>query len=460
MNKKLAIFLVLISGLMLVGYTPRPYSDLAEYRRLPMNRRIERLQKAGEDLFLRRLYEDAIVVFEDILALDPSDMKAKLWINKSRARMLREQNEIEKQNLFKKYGKLIPREMIYQNWHWGPSVGHFEVRYSEPKPYVPPERKFHAKASDEEVKEQEKKAQASGLAQDYFELSMRYWSRKEKDKAIRAYLNAVQIDPEVLANDDELLLASASDDFHGLTQSGKATAEQFLTGGRIGMIQGDRRSAVKHLVKAATLDPKLRDEASSVIASFIASPGIEPMSIPADIFSFRQAYVHDKDSDKVYLRILGMPRNLNQIFPVDVTFDLSAVTRIEIQSPDLAFAYALPGIEGSARLWFVLPDKGPEAEYEIKVVLHVDRERSKWLDLSNFSIPAEQPDNWSFIIASEFNFGEGMPEGEYKKNVDGVQVAGYHLTRSDGKGPYLALENFKEPLPKPVDVWKLIEPEY
>ena len=460
MNKKLAVFLVFCAGLMLVGYTPKPYSDLAEYRRLPMSRRIERMQKAGEDLFLRRLYEEAIVVFEDILALDKSDLKARLWINKAKARMMREQNEQEKQKLFKKYGQLIPKEMTYFNWHWGPEVGHFEVKYSEPKPYVPPERKFHPRASDEELKLQNEKAKKSGLAEDYFELSMQHWSRKEQDEAIKAYFTAVRIDPEVLGNDDELLLATASDDFFSLFDSGKATARQFLTGGRIGMIQGDRREALKHLVHAATLEPKLKEEVAPIIASFITSPGIEPMTVPADIFSFRQAYVHDKDSDKIYLRIVGLPRNGNLIFPIDVTFDLNAVSRIETNSKDLAFAYALPGFDGAARVWFVLPEKKPGREYEIRMIMHIDRSKSNWLDLSNFSIPFEQPDNWSFVIGSEFNFGESLPEGEFKKNFDGIQVNGYHLSRSEGKGPYLAFEYFKEPMPKQVDIWKLLEGEF
>lgn len=459
MNKKITVLLILCAGLALVGFSPRPYSDLAEYKRLPMSRRIERMQRAGEDFFLRRKYEVAISLFENILALDPADMEAKLWITKAKTRLMREKNEVEKQNLYKRYGQLIPKEMTYHNWHWGPSVGHFEVKYSEPKPYNPPERKFHPLASEAEVKEQLAKAEKSGAAEDYFELAMRYWSRKEQDKAIKAYFTAVKIDPEVLANDDELLLATVQEDFQELIAGGKASAQQYLNGGRIGMIQGDRRLALKHLVNAAQLDADLKDDVSKIVASFITSPGIEPMSIPADIFSYRQAYVFDKDQDMIYLRLVGMPRNGNQIFPLDVTFDLSMVSKIELQSKDCIFAYALPGIERSARLWFVLPEMKPGEEFEIRVVLHVNRKQSKWLDLSNFSIPIEQPDNWSFIISSEFNISESIPEGEYKNNFDGVQLMGYHLSRSDGKGPYLVLDDFKEPMPKQLDIWQLISAE-
>ncbi|GAB4271879.1 MAG: hypothetical protein Kow0029_09960 [Candidatus Rifleibacteriota bacterium] len=441
---------------MLVGYAPRSYSDLAEYKRLPMSRRIERLQKAGENLYLRRKYEEAITVFESILALDKSDLEAKLWITKAREKINRERQEQKKKELYQKYGHLIPKELTYYNWHWGPSVGHFEVRYSKPKPYVPPVRKVHPKATDAEIAEQEKKAKDSGSAEDLFELAMRYWSRKEKDKAMKAYFKAVKINPEILANDDELLLATVGSDVRKKIESGEATPEDYLNSGRIGMLQGDHRNAVKNLIEASVLKPALKQEAAEIIESFIQSPNIESMSIPAEIFSYRQAYVFDKNEDLIYLRIVGVPRNGNLIFPLDVTFDLEAVNKIELKSDDVVMVFGLPGFDGATRLWFVLPEKERYSEYEIRVVLHVDRSKSKWLDLSNFSIPPELPDNWSFVIGSEFNFGESVPKGEYQKNKDGVQITGYHLSRSDGKGPYLALENFKEPMPKQLDIWQLM----
>lgn len=252
------------------------------------------------------------------------------------------------------------------------------------------------------------------------------------------------------------MLATAVDEFQKQVEAGKAGPDELLIGGRIGMIQGDRREAIKYLVRAAEKKPGLKEDISDILKSFIESPGIEPMSIPAEIFSFRQAYVYDKDADMIYLRLVGMPRNGNLIFPIDVTFDLSGVTKIEAMSKDVLFAHALPGFDGAARLWFVLPERDVDHEYEIKLTLHVDRKLSKWVDLSNFAVSG-QIDNWSFVIGSEFNFSQGLPEGEYLKNLEGVQVTGYHLSRSDGKGPYLALENFKEPLPRQIDVWQLIE---
>ena len=65
-----------------------------------MHKRIERMQKSGEDLFLRRRYEDAIKVFETILALRKTDLKAMLWISKSKNEIVRERNDAEKQALY------------------------------------------------------------------------------------------------------------------------------------------------------------------------------------------------------------------------------------------------------------------------------------------------------------------------------------------------------------------------
>ncbi|HPW58539.1 MAG TPA: hypothetical protein PLK58_07850, partial [Candidatus Rifleibacterium sp.] len=90
MKRTVKFLLVFSFGLMLAGFGPRPYSDLAEYKRLPLETRISRLQSAGEDLFMRRRYEDSIVVFETILALDPGELKAKLWITKAQSQLLLE----------------------------------------------------------------------------------------------------------------------------------------------------------------------------------------------------------------------------------------------------------------------------------------------------------------------------------------------------------------------------------
>ncbi len=459
MKRRTALIIAITAGALLTGFSnPRPCSDLAEYKRLPMERRIERMQKSGEDLFKRRRYEDAVVVFETILALDKDDLLAKLWITKARTALLREKQDREKEELIKKYGQLIPKDMIYDNWHWGPSVGHFEVKYSEPKPYVPPVRKVRPKAGDAEVKEALQKAEKSGSAEDYFELAMLHWSRKERDDALKNYFKAVELDRELLGNDDELLLIDVSAAIQEKIDAGKANPEDLFTSGKIELFQGDRIKAIKHLVKSAQQDEKTLEKAKKLLMAFVESPQVDLVSAPPDIFSFRQAYVFDKDSDTIYLRLILAPKNKGQVVPVDLTLSPDSVKEISISSKDAVMAFGVTGISEALRLWIVLPEKdGDFPEYEVKLSLKLDREKTEYLELSNFALAADQPDNWSFLIASEFNFAEGFDKGEYEKNLDGVVVNGYQLSMSDGKGPIVALRDFKEPLPGKLDVWKVME---
>lgn len=458
--KRTSLFLVVLSfSLMLAGFGPRPYSDLAEYRRLPLETRINRMQSAGEDLFMRRRYEDAIVVFETIMILAPGDLQAKLWLTKAQSQIMAEKNEANKKALYQKYGHLIPKDKIYENWRWGPSVGHFEVRYSEPKPYVPQVRKLRPKASDADVAAATKKAQASGDAGDLFELAMQHWSRKNQEKALKAFFDAFAVDPEVLSKDDEYMLSTISEEVDAKAASGKATANDYLVSGRLGLIQGDRQRAVNHLVKAAAIDAKVKDVVRKELASFVATSQVEMVSLPPDIFSFRQAYVFDKGTDKLYLRIVMVPKNGSQIVPVDMMMKPESIKDIELASKDVAFAFTQPGIdESSMRLFLILPEKeGEFPEYEVRVALTIDRALSQAFELSNFSLSQELPDNWSFVISSEYNVSESMAKGDFEKSLDGMKISGWHLAPTAGKGPYVPLESFKEPLPKPVDIWKILE---
>lgn len=458
MKRTVKFLLVFSFGLMLAGFGPRPYSDLAEYKRLPLETRISRLQSAGEDLFMRRRYEDAIVVFETILALDPGELKAKLWITKAQSQLLLEKNAANKQALYRKYGHLIPKDKIYENWHWGPSVGHFEVRYSEPKPYVPKVRKLRPKASDAEIAAARKKAESSGDAADMFELAMLHWSRKDQEKALKAFFDAYAINPEVLGKDDEFMLSTISEDVDAKTAAGKASARDYLVSGRLGLIQGDRQRAVNHLVRAAAMDAKTREEARKELGSFLATSQVETVSLPADIFSFRQAYVFDKGLDKLYLRIILLPKNGTQVVPIDMMLKSECVKDIEIASKDVTFVFPQAGIDESMRLYLVLPEKeGDYPQYEVRLVLTLDRAKSQTFELSNFATGENLPDNWSFVFSSEYNLSESLAKGDFEKSVDGMKISGWHLAITAGKGPFIPLESFKEPLPKAVDIWKLIE---
>ncbi|EKD83907.1 MAG: hypothetical protein ACD_39C00379G0003 [uncultured bacterium] len=442
--------------MLLAGFGPRPYSDLAEYKRLPQETRISRLQSAAEDLFRRRRYEDAVQVFSTILALDESDLKAKLWIVKARTEIKREQDEFNKQERYRRYGQLIPK--LKDDLLDDAALGYFEVRYSEPKPYVRPVRKIRPPASDADIAEAAKKAESSGVAADYFELAMQHWSRKNAEPALKAYFKAVSLDGEILSLDDEQLLMTVSAEVEKLVETGKVSAAEYLNSGKLLMVQGELRRAVSHLVKAAELDEKVRQESSDILLTLIESPQIDLLSAPPDLLGFRQAYVFDKDSDTVYVRVNLIPKNRGQIVPIDITISADAVKKIESRSKDVAMAFGKPGVDNALRVWAILPEKDEKfPEYELRLAISIDRNILNYLDLSNYSLPAEMPDNWSFIIGSEFNFSENVPKGEYEKKLEGLQINGFHLTASEGKGPTLLLSDFKEPLPRKLDIWKIIE---
>ncbi len=458
MKRTFVFSFVFMIGLLLVGFGPRPYSDLAEYRRLPLETRINRLQSAGEDLFMRRRYEDAINIFQTILALKSDELKAKLWLTKSETQIMLEKNEAAKKALYQKYGHLTPKDKIYENWHWGPSVGHFEVRYSEPKPYVPKVRKLRPKASDKEIAAAKKKSEETGSADDLFELAMLHWSRRDQENALKAFFDAFAINPEILGKDDEYMLSTISEEVDARAAAGKALGKDFLVSGRLGLIQGDRQRAVNHLVKAASVDAKLRDTVRKELGAFVATPQIEMVSQPPDIFSFRQAYVFDKGSDKLYISVLLMPKGGVQVVPIDLMLRLESIKDVEVMSKDVEFAFAQPGIDDYARIYAILPEKKEEfSEYTIKLVLTIDRENSRAFELSNFAMSADQPDNWSFVISSEYNVAESMARGDFEKSFDGMRVYGWHLQTTEGKGPYIPLDSFKEPLPRQADIWKIIE---
>ena len=457
MKRSTGILLIFLSGLLLVGFRSRPYSDLAEYRRLPMKTRIARFQKAGEELFLRRKFEDSLAVFNNILALDDKNLQAKMWIAKVKSKLSLERNEQKKLKLKKKYGQLIPKELTYYNWHWGPSVGHFKVRYSKPKPYVPPVRKVHPRATDKELEAAKKKAE-SGNAEDLFELAMQHWSRKESALAIEALTAAVKVSPAILEKDDELLLATVEDEMYEKIYSNKASAKEYFTTARLAMLQGDDRNGIKFFVKAATKDEELKTSVKSILASYIDKNKDGMKLFPPDFFSFRQAYVYQDKKDLLYLNISLYPRGDSKIIPVDLTLDKDAVQKIEIKSGDAICAYGMPGTDESIRLWIVLADKDVSmSDYNIKMVLHLNADQSPYVDLSNFNLATDQPDNWSFVFGPEVSFEGTFPKGEIESIEDGLRISGFQLSVNDGNGPVVRLNDFRNPLPKQINVWKLMD---
>lgn len=457
--KRIVLTTVLVCcGLLLVGYRPRPYSDLAEYSRTPMDTRISRLQTAGEDFFLRRRYEEAVLVFETILSLDEGNLEAKLWVQKTRARQSREKNEALKKSLYEKHGQLIPKEMTYHNWTWGPTIGHFEVTYSEYKRREMPKREFRPRATDEQLAESVKKFEQSGDASDQYELSMNYWSRRETDKALKHYLEAIRKDPELLALDDEMMLVKVTEEVNEKVETGAATANDLMSAGQLGMLQGDRHRATSLLVRAAMKNPGLKAEILPSLIDYIDAPGSEIALPPPLIYGFRQAYMFDGKTDTVYVRISLSPRGKSQIVPVDMKIPFEALKSVSIES-DAIFAVGAAGIDNDMRLWIVLPEKESDyPEYNVKLALNLDRDKLNFLELSNFALGEDRYiDNWSFVIGSEFNFSEDFNKGDFETNVGGLRVSSYDLNSSAGRGPAFSMQQFTEPPPRDVDVWKMIE---
>ena len=457
MKKSVFLLTLIAMGFLLVGFGPRPYSDLATYKRIPTVTRVDNLLKAGKDLYLRRRYEDARSVFQMVLNMDKDNLEAQFYISKIANNLELEQNERNKQALYKKWGHLTPIDKIYENWRWGPEVGHFEVRYSEPKPYVPAVRKFRPKATDEEVAKALKAYKASKTADNGFELAMCYWSRREKDNAIKYYLEATDMDPEILGRDDEYMLSMISEELEEKLSTGKPTANDYLTYGRLALIQGNRDAGITSVIKAATKDSKLSKLADQTLSSYIAR-GVDIIGIPAEFYSFRQAYVFDKDKDSIYMRVILCPKDKRQLIPIDTTLPASTTGNISIESKDALFIYNEPGIGNSTRLWVALPEKeGEFPEYEVRLIISLKREESHGIELSNYVLPAEQPDNWSFIITSEFNTDRSDIPKNYEKIENGLRISAYHLGTSDGKGPYIPFEDYKESLPSDANVWKILE---
>jgi tetratricopeptide (TPR) repeat protein len=459
MKRSYLVIILALFLLGLVGFTPETGSDFAEYRRLPLKVRIERMQKSGEDLFLRRRYEDAIKVFDIILALRKNDLKASLWRTKAEQEIIKERNDAEKQALYDKYnGYLIPEDKIYGNWKWDPSLGHFEVRYSEPKPYVPPVRKIRPYATDGDLKKAIKKA-GSGKLEDLFEVSMLYWSRKDRDNALKYFHEAYEVSPEVLMYDDEMMLITVISDIEEKAKNGTASALDLYEVGRLQLIQGDRALGITSLVNAALLDRKMAEAVKSLISEFIDSPQLELVTSIPEFYAFRQGYVYETGGDYLYLYLCLQPRSGEQVVSLDFHFPIELIDEITPESKDCVFAYVKETGDKAARLWYVLPkDSENEGYYEIKARLKLSRKNLKNFELSNFAL-AEINDNWSFVIGKDVNFSS-IPNGENESQEAGLRVSGHHLPLYSGRGPYVVFDDFTEALDGKVDVWKLMEPKF
>ncbi|OIP26267.1 hypothetical protein AUK22_06955 [bacterium CG2_30_54_10] len=445
----------------LSGFSPAgPSPDLQQYQRLPLSVRLTRLTNAGIGLFNRRRYEDAITVFESIFTLDPKNLGAFFWIRKCRDVLNRERSEWVKADLYRKRGSLTLKESKYDNWVWGPTVGHFEVRYSKPKPYIPPVRMRHSKASDDQIVKA-REATVGGDPEKLFELAMLLWSRGEKDPAIDAYESAMEKDPEIAGRDDEGLLATVADELAKELAKGLPSGEagkQFMQAGRLSRLQGDPQGMIQNLVKAATLDPQLQDKIKNYLEEFVTSGKTAFLMKVPDIFSFRQAYVFEDDEDRLYLKTTFSPGTPFPMAPIDLMFDWTAIKGVDLVASDVLFAIMDPTVKDFTRLWLVpkIKDKAFPT-FLAKLRVRVDKDRLSSLDLSNVNVSPDLPDNWCVIVGTDSSFGVGFPTPEFEDSENSLKIKAFQLGRTNGRAPSLTLRDFHIPAQKPLDMWRAID---
>jgi len=454
-------------GVFLVGFT-QPSSltvpmksespDLTYYSRTPLSVKMSRLFVAGQDLFNRRRYEEAQAVFESMRSLDAHDLLSVFWVKKCRERLDREANEQRKSNNLRQTGRLFPNEQVYTNWRWGPEVGDFEVRISKPKPYVEPVKKVRKRASDAELAKA-KSAASGGSPEALFDLAMAHWSRKESGAAIDAFEKAADINPDILARDDEGLAAAVHDELEAAIEKGKPAPSQLLKAGRIAMIQGDLLEAYRSLIRAASEDKTLINDVKPLLQKLVDTGKTEFLFRAPDVSTFRQAYAFENNEDRLYLKLSMVPRAPVPMAPLDLMFEREALSSVEVLSPDVLFTLVDPSASETTRLWVVGKHSESEGPVELngKLVFHFAKDKLGFLDLSNFNASPELPDNWSLVVAPQESFSAGFPPPQLEKTENGICVKAYQLRMNTGKGPVLPLSDLRKPLAGAIDVWKSMD---
>jgi hypothetical protein len=359
----------------------------------------------------------------------------------------------------RRHGGLTPKELTYVNWFWGPEVGHFEVRYSEPKPYVPPVKKVLPKVSDADLTEAKAKAQGGG-APEWYDLAMALWSRHEMEPAIAAFEKAAAADPEILGRDDWGLMAAAHATLVGPLETGKIDAKQRLLAGRMALIQGDLPMAVDQLIRAASGDQGLRDQVRDYLRSMVAAGRTSFLFQAPEFTSFRQAFIIEKNEPRIYLHASLQPSTPHLMVPLDLTLEPEFVQKLEVVSPDVLLAIPDPNVAtGSTRIWLALKHKDEEwPTWGAKTVTLLDPAKADWIELSNYNVNPDMTDNWSTVIAPETVFGMNFSAGSIDKIDQGVRFAAFQLRLTTGKGPWFSIREFSAaPMPREIDVWSIME---
>jgi tetratricopeptide (TPR) repeat protein len=453
MKKWVAAF-VLFSAVFWLGGFTSDNPDIHQYQRHPLRNRLKKLLTAGKERYLQRRYEDAMAIFEAMNSLDPNNLDALIWTKKCEQQLFKERNEAIKADIIRKRGSLRGKESGFENWTWGPTVGHFEIRTSKTKPREVPVKKVRPPASEGEIS-QAKAAAAKGDPNSLFQLALLHNSRLELDEGIKALEEAVEKDNEILSRDDEELTSRILEGFRQALEKGKATTQQRLLAARVAYMQGDWSQAIVQFIKAASKDPNCKPQALAGLKKIIDSGKTGFLQRLPDISLFQQAYAFQEKKDKFYLWVNFAPSSPLYLFPFDLEFEQAAIKKIEVKSPDILFIIPDPFTIDTTRLWVVGKDPDDDSRsLSLKTEITLDETIILELNLSNFLVDANLPGNWSMVFGPDEAFHSGFPIPKSEKTFSGGRLKAYQLSYSSGKGPTLHLPDFRKPLSKKFDVWK------
>ncbi|MBF0406231.1 MAG: hypothetical protein HQM10_02670 [Candidatus Riflebacteria bacterium] len=458
MRNILFYVLIFISSILLFGFTQSNDPGLRNYSRTTLNTKLNRLQVAGEDFYKRRLYEEAIGVFEAMLILDRGNLDAYYWIKKSQERIDREKSEKNKAELYQKKGSLVIKESKFDNWIWGPTAGHFEVRVSKPKPRIIPPKKDRARVSDSDVEKLLAEAKKSPSASNSFELAMAYKSRSEYSEAIEWYLKAAELDRKILELDDEGLTGELSEKYQAAKENGQISPPERLRAASVNFIQGDFPESVIDYIKSASKDPTLKLASKSGLEKIIGTGRTEFLQTKPEILSFRQAYLWENGEDSVYLKIRFRPTSPLFLVPFELPIDYENLKTVEIRSENVLYIIPDKTSDNPLRLWVACKDIGDSIPVvEMKAVLRLKPSKLIQFDFSNYYCIPETGDNWSVVLGDNSTFCPGFMKGTIESTKEGLMVKAFDLYQSKGRGPTLDLRDFRRNLGKSVNVWKIID---
>lgn len=454
--KRFLAVLCLIIGLFLVGFSSNN-PDLSQYQRLPLRVRLKRLLHAGRELFLQRRFEEAMAIFEVMDEIDPRNLDSLLWRKKCEQQIFRENNELLKTEIIKRQGSLRTKESGFENWVWGPTVGHFEIRTSKPKPRIIPPKKIRPPASDAELQAATEKAKSSD-PEALFELAILHNTRQELQSGINAFEKAVEQDPGILAKDDEGLTAKVLGEFEEALIHGRATPEQRMLAAKVAFLQGDWAQTIRQFIKAGSKDPALKTAAEAGLRRIIETGKTEFLQRLPEITLFQQAYSHEGNKDKLYLWIQFAPKNSLYLFPFDFEFEQAAIKEIKVNSPDILAVIPDPFTIDTTRLWVIGKDPDDrERSFNFKAEITLDESVISELDLSNYLVESTLPGNWSYVFGERDSFYPGFPIPKVEKEENGLVLKAFQLSYSHGKGPIVYLPDFRKPGKTKVDVWAKME---